>query len=180
VALSSSSGGSAANSTSCNSTAAPAGCGHDAAQMSGLEGASTCPAECITCCTAARLLITLRSLEHPMAPCVWDSGAVTGQMLLGLLKKAAHQQGATLQQYMWQQLLALAWRHPVPGVCSNMLCGRLEGPAAVGLVRNRVRSVCGRCRAAWYCCEDCQRAAWPDHRAVCRAPARACAASGGV
>jgi hypothetical protein len=36
------------------------------------------------------------------------------------------------------QLLALAWRHPVPGVCGNALFGRLEGPSAVGAVRGRV------------------------------------------
>jgi hypothetical protein len=63
--------------------------------------------------------------------------------------------------------LALAWRHPVPGVCGNVLCGRLEGASAVGAVRGRVGSLCGGCRAAWYCCKACQRAAWEAHRDVC-------------
>lgn len=29
---------------------------------------------------------------------------------------------------------------------------------------------CGRCRGAYYCSEECQRSAWPSHRASCAAP----------
>ncbi|KAG9085300.1 hypothetical protein FS749_004545 [Ceratobasidium sp. UAMH 11750] len=30
---------------------------------------------------------------------------------------------------------------------------------------------CTGCDSAWYCSEDCQRAAWPNHHAVCAPPA---------
>ena len=29
---------------------------------------------------------------------------------------------------------------------------------------------CGRCKSARYCCKDCQRKAWPAHKAQCREP----------
>ncbi len=32
---------------------------------------------------------------------------------------------------------------------------------------------CSRCRSAAYCSKDCQRAAWPDHKQICAAPANA-------
>ncbi len=32
---------------------------------------------------------------------------------------------------------------------------------------------CSRSRAANYCSKDCQRAAWPDHKQICAAPANA-------
>jgi hypothetical protein len=69
---------------------------------------------------------------------------------------------------MLQQLSALAWRHPVPGVCGNVLCKQQPGPGKVGVVWGPRRTLCGGCRAAWYCCEGCQRAAWEAHREVCR------------
>lgn len=38
------------------------------------------------------------------------------------------------------------------------------------LARNVPVSVCGSCEIAEYCSRKCQRAAWPTHRAYCRAP----------
>ena len=32
---------------------------------------------------------------------------------------------------------------------------------------------CSRCHSAAYCSKDCQRAAWPDHKQICAAPANA-------
>jgi hypothetical protein len=146
-----------------NSTAGTHGCGHS---NDGPTGASACPLGCSTCNSAAMLFLTLRCLQRGviLPPAVQHKAAAW----VGTLADAAQQQGTTLQRLLQQQLLALAWRHPVPGVCGNVLCGRLKRPAAIGLVRNRVRTMCGRCKAAWYCCEACQRAAWAEHRAVCR------------
>jgi hypothetical protein len=53
-------------------------------------------------------------------------------------------------------------------VCGNVLCRKAEGPAAAGVLRNRAGTMCGGCKAAWYCCEACQRAAWDAHSKVCK------------
>jgi hypothetical protein len=128
----------------------------------GIEG-------CGVCLLASGVFMTLRCLElgtaapasrclHLLAPAdSWTS----------ILEVAARQRGITLQQHLQQRLLVLASRHPVPGVCGNVLCGRLEGPSAMGAVRGPKSTLCGGCRAAWYCCEGCQRAAWAVHSVVC-------------
>jgi hypothetical protein len=159
------SGSSAAAATSSKSTAAPTGC--DATLSCRPEGASACPVGCSTCSSAAQLYMALCFLERGMVPppSRQDFAKAGG---VALLLEAAQQQGITFQQHLQQLLLALASRHPVPGVCRNVLCGRLEGPTAVGAVRGRVHTLCGGCRAAWYCCEACQSAAWPVHSKTCK------------
>jgi hypothetical protein len=64
-------------------------------------------------------------------------------------------------------MLQLAWRRPVPGVCGNIQCDRKEQAAAAGLVKGRRGTLCGGCKAAWYCCKACQREAWVGHEAAC-------------
>jgi hypothetical protein len=122
-------------------------------------GAGPCPSRCARCLCASQMGVVLGSLERGPA-----STALEGDTAAAALMEAVQQQDTSLKR---QQLLALAWRHPVPYVCGNVLCGRLGGPSAVGAVRNRVGTLCGRCRAAWYCCEGCQKAAWAAHMTAC-------------
>jgi hypothetical protein len=143
--------------TTGSSATAAAGMGASAKE----EGAQSCPAGCSVCGSATQLYLTLCCLEHGAAvPPEADTARAAA------LAAAAQQRAFCLT--LQQKLLALAWRHPVPYVCGNVLCERLEGPSAAGAVRNRVGTLCGGCRAAWYCCERCQRAAWDAHRQVCR------------
>jgi hypothetical protein len=131
-----------------------AGCGLSAC---GASATCSCTGGSSMCCLSSQLLIGLRCWE-PGDAMQLPSGAAA----CAALQEAARQRGITLQQYLKQQLLALAWRHPLPYVCGNVLCGRLEGVSAVGAVRvpeTPRGTLCGRCRAAWYCCEGCQKAA---------------------
>jgi hypothetical protein len=134
----------------------PPGSSHEA-------GCSTCPADCGWCCRAFWLFGVLEGLQQG----VGDVAERTPAWVAAFVE-AAKREGLTQQQYLQQQLLAVAWRRPVPYVCGNVLCERLEGPSAVGAVRGPKGTLCGGCKAAWYCCEGCQRAAWDAHRAVCR------------
>jgi hypothetical protein len=115
--------------------------------------------DCEVCLQAMWLLAALFSTEA--------GNGTPAELWAEVLAEAPQLNNISLQDLLHEQLLALAWRHPVPHVCGNVLCGRLEGAAAVGAVRGRVGSLCGGCRAAWYCCEGCQRVAWAAHRAVC-------------
>jgi hypothetical protein len=124
-----------------------------------------CPEGCTMCRAASVVLFWMRCMEGGLVL----ASTPPHPLMLAAHAEAAQRRGTTLQQHLQQQLLALAWRHPVPGVCGNVLCGQLQGPSAVGGVRNRMGTLCGGCRAAWYCCEECQRAAWEAHREMCGA-----------
>jgi hypothetical protein len=67
----------------------------------------------------------------------------------------------------------------VPHFCNNPACGNLSGPTEAQLVSGR-GCVCAGCRTARYCGQACQRAAWKQHRPVCKALAAAVAAPTGV
>jgi hypothetical protein len=116
----------------------------------------------MVCCTTVKLYTTLGCLEHSAAV-----PTLPGPAEVAALAEAAKQHGTTLQEYLQQQLLAMAWRHPVPGVCGNVLCGRQEGPDVSSIIAGQVGTLCGRCRAAWYCCDWCKREAWAAHRGAC-------------
>jgi hypothetical protein len=152
------------SSTSAVSTsgAATAGATSNSA-AAGTAGARACPEGCSVCTSATQLYLQLRCLEGGVLVATPPASAAHAAVAA-----AAGQHKTTLQQYLLQQLLALAWRHPVPGVCGNVLCGRLEGSSAVDVVLNRLGTLCGCCRAARYCCEECQQAAWTAHRKVCK------------
>jgi hypothetical protein len=151
-----------ASSTQAASGSTSGGSAEGASRQGPAEGslatAHSCPEGCVACGTATVLFRGLRYLE---------CGVVPSEGLAAAGVAAAQHRGTSWRQHLRQQMLELAWRHPVPGVCGNVLCERLEGTAAVGVVRGRVGTLCGRCRAASYCCVECQHAAWEAHRAVC-------------
>jgi uncharacterized membrane protein YgcG len=63
-------------------------------------------------------------------------------------------------------------RIAVPHFCNNPACGNISGPTEVRLVSGR-SCICAGCRTARYCGRDCQRAAWKQHKPVCKALAAA-------
>jgi hypothetical protein len=66
------------------------------------------------------------------------------------------------------RLSNIAVRH----FCNNLACVNLNGPTEVRLVSGR-GCMCAGCRMARYCGRDCQRAAWKQHKPVCKALAAA-------
>jgi hypothetical protein len=129
-------------------------------------GPGTCPEDCSICRSASQLVSILCCLDHGVIPRISQAAAEASR---AVLMRTSQQHGETLQDHLQQLLVAVAVQHPVPGVCSNVLCGRVQGLSSMGAVRGCVGTLCGGCRAAWYCCEVCQKAAWPMHRVVCRA-----------
>jgi hypothetical protein len=62
----------------------------------------------------------------------------------------------------------------VPHFCNNPACRIISGPTEVQLVSGR-SCICAGCQTARYCGRDCQRAAWKQHKPVCKALAAAAA-----
>jgi hypothetical protein len=62
----------------------------------------------------------------------------------------------------------------IPHACNNPGCGNLTGPSEAQLVGGR-SCICAGCRTARYCGRACQRAAWRQHKPVCKALAAAAA-----
>ena len=60
--------------------------------------------------------------------------------------------------------------------CNNPSCSNLCGPSEARLVSGRTCN-CSGCRTARYCGKVCQRAAWRQHKPVCKALATAAAAA---
>lgn len=154
--------GGATSSTGSRSTADASGCCAPGGGCT--QAANACPASCSVCCSAAQVYTELRCLEQGIVP---TRGL--GSKCAAVLAKAAQQRGDSMQQLLQQLLLAVAWQHPAPCVCGNVLCGHKKGVAAAQVVRNQFGTMCGGCRAAWYCSEGCQRAAWAAHSVACKA-----------
>jgi hypothetical protein len=56
---------------------------------------------------------------------------------------------------------------PLRHCCNNPGCVNLGGLSEAGLVAG-AGSRCSRCRACYYCSRECQLAAWPLHKPVCK------------
>jgi hypothetical protein len=66
-----------------------------------------------------------------------------------------------------------------PSACNNPACMSFAGPSEASLVQGN-HSRCSSCRAARYYSKSCQRAAWKQHKPVCKALAAAAAAAANV
>jgi hypothetical protein len=83
-----------------------------------------------------------------------------------------------LQQHLravGQMLISFAH----PGACNNPACTTFSGPSESSIVQGST-SRCSSCRAARYCSKSCQRAAWKQHRPVCKALTAAAAGTLGA
>ena len=64
----------------------------------------------------------------------------------------------------------------MPHACNNPACSNVSGPSEARLVSGH-SCICAGCRTARYCGRACQRAAWRQHKPVCKALAAAAAAA---
>jgi hypothetical protein len=64
----------------------------------------------------------------------------------------------------------------IPHACNNPGCRNVSGPSEAQLVGGR-SCICAGCRTARYCGRACQRAAWRQHKPLCKAMAAAAAAT---
>ena len=80
-----------------------------------------------------------------------------------------------IQQHLLAAGRVLA-RFAIPQFCNNPGCVNLRGPSEEQLVRGH-SCICAGCRTARYCGRVCQRAAWRQHKPVCKALAAAAAAA---
>jgi hypothetical protein len=65
----------------------------------------------------------------------------------------------------------------IPHACNNPSCSNVSGPSEAKLVGGR-SCICAGCRTARYCGRVCQRAAWRQHKPVCKALAAAATTAG--
>jgi hypothetical protein len=65
----------------------------------------------------------------------------------------------------------------IPYACNNLACSNMRGASEAQLVGGH-SCICAGCRTARYCGRSCQRAAWRQHKPICKALAAAAAASG--
>jgi hypothetical protein len=108
--------------------------------------------------------------------CLGDAAAV-----IGAVQRAQHNSNTIPDSLVLQlrhrlfavgQVLA-SFAHP--GACNNPGCMTFFGPSESSLVHGS-GSKCSSCRTARYCSKSCQRAAWIQHKHVCKALAAAAAA----
>ncbi len=99
----------------------------------------------------------------------YSAGAKAGETLLQIM--TASQPGAVVHPApevpLWLLCPGEVGRELGGSCCCNARCTRLEGDSEAGQGQGLL--VCGRCRAAWYCCRECQAAAWgAGHKKACK------------
>ena len=71
---------------------------------------------------------------------------------------------------------AMLCKIAVPHFCNNAACAKLSGVTELQLVSGR-SCICAGCHIVRYCWRECQRAAWKQHKPVCKALAATDAAA---
>uniref|UniRef100_A0A383VU42 phytol kinase n=1 Tax=Tetradesmus obliquus TaxID=3088 RepID=A0A383VU42_TETOB len=115
-----------------------------------------------------------------------------GQAALAVLKKLrddakpaeeysiSEQLADMLESCLLQQLhsfaQAVVGRIPLSTACNNPGCVSLAQRSELLLVGGK-SCVCGRCKAARYCCKACQVEHWKWHKALCKSKAQLAAAA---
>jgi hypothetical protein len=79
----------------------------------------------------------------------------------------------TLRQQLQAAGIALSTL-PTHVACNSFSCINRAGPSELLLVSSR-SCVCSGCRTARYCCRECQKQHWKQHKPVCTALAAAAA-----
>lgn len=92
-----------------------------------------------------------------------QGASLTGQQQQNGGSTAAGEEAAPAVAAATEAAAAAAAEQVLPKRCAG--CGAASGPAGQKLRR------CSGCRAVHFCSEQCQRVAWPEHRAACRAAA---------
>jgi hypothetical protein len=83
------------------------------------------------------------------------------------LQRASIAGGAQLLQQVMHLAEGVCAGLPLRHCCNNPGCVNLGGLSEAGLVAG-AGSRCSRCRACYYCSRECQLAAWPLHKPVCK------------
>jgi hypothetical protein len=63
-----------------------------------------------------------------------------------------------------------------PSACNSQACMCFAGPSEASLVK-RNSGRCSSCKAAKYCLKSCQRAAWKQHKPVCKGAHSCCSST---
>ena len=134
----------------------------------------------------ADALVWVQDLESPAATTQLAAASCTLQQLEQQMDMLLSAQQETQQELTDASLTGLVRQLQatggmlssiaVPHFCNNPGCGNVSGPTEVQLVSGR-SCVCAGCRTARYCGRACQRAAWQQHKPVCKALAAAAASA---